>query len=33
MQGASFDPWDTNTGFEYHEEQRLETSAPRAESI
>jgi protoporphyrinogen oxidase len=25
MQGASHDPWDTNTGFEYHEEQRLET--------
>jgi protoporphyrinogen oxidase len=24
MQGASYDPWDTNTGFEYHEEQRLE---------
>jgi protoporphyrinogen oxidase len=31
MQGASFDPWDANTGFEYHEEQRLETSAPRPE--
>lgn len=25
MQGASFDPWDTNTGFEYHEEQRVQT--------
>jgi protoporphyrinogen oxidase len=24
MQGGSYDPWDTNSGFEYHEEQRLE---------
>ena len=30
MQGASYDPWDTNTGFEYHEEQRLETSSQRS---
>jgi hypothetical protein len=30
MQGASYDPWDTNTGFEYHEEQRLEPSRPRS---
>jgi protoporphyrinogen oxidase len=22
MQGASYDPWDTNTGYEYHEEQQ-----------
>lgn len=29
MQGASYDPWDTNTGYEYHEEQRLETSGQR----
>ena len=30
MQGASYDPWDTNTGYEYHEEQRLEASARRS---
>jgi len=30
MQGASYDPWDTNTDYEYHEEQRLETSARRS---
>jgi len=30
MQGASHDPWNNNTGFEYHEEQRLETSSPRS---
>jgi protoporphyrinogen oxidase len=24
MQGAAYDPWETNTGFEYHEEQHLE---------
>ena len=30
MQGASYDPWDTNTGYEYHEEQRLETSGQRS---
>jgi len=24
MQGASYDPWDTNTGYEYHEEQQLD---------
>lgn len=30
MQGASYDPWDTNTGLEYHEEQRLETSGQRS---
>jgi protoporphyrinogen oxidase len=28
MQGASYDPWDTNTDFEYHEEQRLDTATP-----
>ena len=27
MQGASHDPWDINTGFEYHEEQRLHSTA------
>ena len=32
MQGGSYDPWDTNTGFEYHEEQRLETATPRRTS-
>jgi protoporphyrinogen oxidase len=30
MQGASYDPWDTNTDYEYHEEQRLEASARRS---
>jgi protoporphyrinogen oxidase len=30
MQGGSYDPWDTNTGFEYHEEQRLETAHQRS---
>ena len=24
MQGGSYDPWDTNTGLEYHEEQRVD---------
>ena len=33
MQGASYDPWDTNTGFEYHEEQRLETSTPDGRTV
>jgi protoporphyrinogen oxidase len=27
MRGASFDPWDTNSEFEYHEEQRVGSSA------
>jgi protoporphyrinogen oxidase len=30
MQGAAYDPWDTNTGFEYHEEQRLDTAHQRS---
>jgi len=29
MQGASYDPWDTNTGSAYHEEQRLDLSGDR----
>lgn len=26
MQGASYDIWSVNTDFDYHEEQRVETS-------
>ena len=29
MQGASYNIWDVNTDFDYHEEQKLETSAQR----
>ncbi|MBA2260855.1 MAG: NAD(P)/FAD-dependent oxidoreductase [Acidobacteria bacterium] len=29
MQGASHDIWAVNTDFEYHEEQKLESSSPR----
>jgi protoporphyrinogen oxidase len=29
MQGASHDPWATNTDYEYHEEQRLEPTGQR----
>ena len=32
MQGASHDPWDTNPGLEYHEEQRLDASGGRTGS-
>jgi protoporphyrinogen oxidase len=31
MQGASYDPWETNTGYEYHEEQRIEPSRSAVE--
>jgi protoporphyrinogen oxidase len=29
MQGASYNLWDVNTDFDYHEEQKVETSAQR----
>jgi hypothetical protein len=33
MQGAAHDIWAVNTDFEYHEEQRLESPGPAADSV
>jgi len=33
MQGAAHDIWAVNTDFEYHEEQRLESPSPAADSV